>query len=249
MDEQQRLQRLDALGIDVYVRRGTPQPTAPATAAPAARPAVDAAAAPVAGIVTDPRMLGWPELRAAVAACTQCELHRTRTQTVFGVGDPSARVMFIGEAPGAEEDRQGEPFVGRAGQLLTQMIRALGLARSEVFIANVLKCRPPGNRDPSDREAACCRPFLERQIELVDPALIVAVGRIAAQTLLGSEAPLGKLRSRVHEFGPARRPLIVTYHPAYLLRSPAEKRRAWQDLQFVLRTLRDSSAAPARVEH
>jgi DNA polymerase len=129
------------------------------------------------------------------------------------------------------------------------MIRALGLARSEVFIANVLKCRPPGNRDPSAREAACCRPFLERQIELIDPALIVAVGRIAAQTLLGSEAPLGKLRGRVHEFGPAQRPLIVTYHPAYLLRSPAEKRRAWQDLQFVLRTLRDGGAAPVRLEH
>jgi DNA polymerase len=156
--------------------------------------------------------------------------------------------MFIGEAPGAEEDRQGEPFVGRAGQLLTQMIRALGCARDQVFIANVLKCRPPGNRDPSAREAACCRPFLERQIELVDPALLVAVGRIAAQTLLGSEAPLGKLRGRVHEFGAARRPLIVTYHPAYLLRSPAEKRRAWQDLQFVLHTLRDGVAS-VHVEH
>ncbi len=248
MDEHDRLQRLDALGIDVYLRRGARGATAPAAEVQFAVPTADLPPLPLAADATDAVALAWPELRAAVAACTRCELHRTRTQTVFGVGDPSARLMFIGEAPGAEEDRQGEPFVGRAGQLLTQMIRALGLARSEVFIANVLKCRPPGNRDPSAREAACCRPFLERQIELVNPAMIVAVGRIAAQTLLGSEAPLGKLRSRVHDFGPARRPLIVTYHPAYLLRSPAEKRRAWQDLQFVLRTLRES-APPARVEH
>ena len=248
MDEYGRLQRLEALGIDVYLRRGTPGPAAPAAIAQFAESTADLSPPPVTPVATDAQALDWPELRGAVAACTRCELHRTRTQTVFGVGNLSARLMFIGEAPGAEEDRQGEPFVGRAGQLLTQMIRALGLARSEVFIANVLKCRPPGNRDPSAREAACCRPFLERQIELVNPAMIVAVGRIAAQTLLGSEAPLGKLRSRVHDFGPARRPLIVTYHPAYLLRSPAEKRRAWQDLQFALRTLRES-APPARVEH
>jgi DNA polymerase len=247
MGEQERLQRLEALGIDVYLRRGLRGPAAQAAAsAPAEAAAV--VTSPLASAATNVQALDWPGLRAAVAACTRCELHRTRTQTVFGVGDPAARLMFIGEAPGAEEDRQGEPFVGRAGQLLTQMIRALGLARSEVFIANVLKCRPPGNRDPSATEAACCRPFLERQIELVNPALLVAVGRIAAQTLLGSEAPLGKLRGRVHEFGAVRRPLIVTYHPAYLLRSPAEKRRAWQDLQFVLHTLRDG-AASVHVEH
>jgi DNA polymerase len=247
MGEQERLQRLEALDIDVYLRRGLRGPAAQAAAsAPAEAAAV--ATSPLASAATDVQALDWPGLRAAVAACTCCELHRTRTQTVFGVGDPAARLMFIGEAPGAEEDRQGEPFVGRAGQLLTQMIRALGCARDQVFIANVLKCRPPGNRDPSAREAACCRPFLERQIELVDPALLVAVGRIAAQTLLGSEAPLGKLRGRVHEFGAARRPLIVTYHPAYLLRSPAEKRRAWQDLQFVLHTLRDGVAS-VHVEH
>jgi DNA polymerase len=244
MGEHERLQRLEALGIDVYLRRGRRGPAAPAVATAPEESAVDRPSSLPAGA----HALDWPELRAAVAACTRCELHRSRTQTVFGVGDPAARLMFVGEAPGAEEDRQGEPFVGRAGQLLTQMIRALGLARSEVFIANVLKCRPPGNRDPSATEAACCRPFLERQIELVNPALLVAVGRIAAQTLLGSEAPLGKLRGRVHEFGAARRPLIVTYHPAYLLRSPAEKRRAWQDLQFVLRSLRDG-VPNARVAH
>jgi DNA polymerase len=248
MGEHERLQRLEALGIDVYLRRGKREPTAPVAVAQVAEPTADLLPPPVTVDATDAHAPGWSELRTAVATCTRCELHRARTQTVFGVGDPTARLMFIGEAPGAEEDRQGEPFVGRAGQLLTQMIRALGLARSEVFIANVLKCRPPGNRDPGAGEAACCRPFLERQIELVNPALIVAVGRIAAQTLLGSEAPLGKLRGRVHDFGPSRRPLIVTYHPAYLLRSPAEKRRAWQDLQFVQQTLRES-APPARVEH
>jgi DNA polymerase len=140
--------------------------------------------------------------------------------------------MFIGEAPGADEDRQGEPFVGRAGQLLTSMIRALGLAREDVYIANVLKCRPPGNRDPRAEEALACRGYLERQIELVDPAMIVAVGRIAAQGLLATDAALAKLRGRVHALGARRRPLVVIYHPAYLLRSPGEKRKAWLDLLF-----------------
>jgi DNA polymerase len=138
--------------------------------------------------------------------------------------------MFIGEAPGADEDRQGEPFVGRAGQLLTSMLKALGLAREDVFIANVLKCRPPGNRDPRPDEARACRDYLERQIELVAPTLIVAVGRIAAQNLLGTDAALARLRGQVHALGERRWPLLVTYHPAYLLRSPGEKRKAWQDL-------------------
>jgi DNA polymerase len=140
--------------------------------------------------------------------------------------------MFIGEAPGAEEDRQGEPFVGRAGQLLTSMLRALDFARDDVYIANVLKCRPPGNRDPRPEEARCCREYLERQVELVAPTLIVAIGRIAAQNLLATDMPLAKLRGTVHALGPARRPVLVTYHPAYLLRSPGEKRKAWQDLLF-----------------
>ena len=209
---------------------------------PASRTAVETpvapvvAAEPVAATVVDggPAVgeLDWPSLRAAVAACRRCELHATRTQTVFGVGNTRARWMFIGEAPGQEEDRQGEPFVGRAGQLLNAMIRALGMQREDVYIANVLKCRPPGNRDPRPAEAASCRAYLERQVALVDPTLIIAVGRIAAQDLLMTETPIAKLRGQVHGFGAKGWPVIVTYHPAYLLRSPGEKRKAWQDLLF-----------------
>jgi DNA polymerase len=214
---------LDALGIDVYVRRDRPPP------GPAAPEPVDTRHETAA---MDAVPATWQALQERVAACTLCELHSTRTQTVFGVGNPQARWMFIGEAPGAEEDRQGEPFVGRAGQLLTSMLRALGFAREDVYIANVLKCRPPGNRDPRPEEARACRGYLERQIELVSPTLIVAVGRIAAQNLLQTETPLARLRGQVHALGVERRPVLVTYHPAYLLRSPAEKRKAWQDLLF-----------------
>jgi len=231
---------LHALGVDVYVPRDAAPPAWPleSTVAPAAAlatpvieaaPAVQAAPAPADTAYIDH---GWDELRAAVAACQRCELHATRTQTVFGVGNPRARWMFIGEAPGAEEDRQGEPFVGRAGQLLTSMIRALGMRREDVFIANVLKCRPPNNRDPKPAEAASCRAFLERQVALVDPTLVIAVGRIAAQDLLATETPIAKLRGKVHSFGAKGWPLVVTYHPAYLLRSPSEKRKAWQDLVY-----------------
>jgi DNA polymerase len=237
---------LQALGVDVYVPRDAPLPE-PAVESVAAAPApgvVPRPAAPVAAVPAEPRRdtppsaaapdiaagLDWDQLRAAVAACQRCELHATRTQTVFGVGNPAARWMFIGEAPGAEEDRQGEPFVGRAGQLLTSMLRSLGLRREDVFIANVLKCRPPGNRDPRPAEAASCRGYLERQVALVNPTLVVAVGRIAAQNLLATETPIAKLRGKVHSFGTRNWPLVVTYHPAYLLRSPGEKRKAWQDL-------------------
>jgi uracil-DNA glycosylase len=220
---------LDALGVDVYVRRELPlrgPVSRPATIVEPADPA-EAARSRVPG---DAAGLDWSALRERVAACTRCELHSTRTQTVFGVGSTAARWMFIGEAPGAEEDRQGEPFVGRAGQLLTSMLKALGFAREDVYIANVLKCRPPGNRDPRPDEARCCRDYLDRQIELVAPALIVAIGRIAAQNLLATDMPLAKLRGTVHALGERRRPVLVTYHPAYLLRSPGEKRKAWQDL-------------------
>jgi DNA polymerase len=170
----------------------------------------------------------WDELRAAVTGCTRCPLHESRTQTVFGVGSPVANWMIIGEAPGAEEDRRGEPFVGRAGKLLDEMLLAIGEQRDSVFIANILKCRPPNNRDPRPGEAASCRPYLERQIELVQPKIILAVGRIAAQQLLQSDAPVGRLRGRVHRLGAI--PLVVTYHPAYLLRSPSQKRKSWDDL-------------------
>lgn len=167
-----------------------------------------------------------------MANCTKCALHSTRTQTVFGVGNRSADWMVIGEAPGAEEDRRGEPFVGAAGQLLNAMLKAIGLEREAVYIANILKSRPPGNRDPKPEEVQACFAYLTRQIALIRPKLILAVGRIASQNLLGTTAPLGRLRGRVHTFGELNTPLIVTYHPAYLLRSPGEKRKAWEDLKF-----------------
>ncbi|MDE2303947.1 MAG: uracil-DNA glycosylase [Gammaproteobacteria bacterium] len=174
----------------------------------------------------------WGELEAGVAGCRRCTLCESRTRTVFGVGDRHAAWFVVGEAPGAEEDRQGEPFVGRAGQLLNAMLRAIALDRNQVFIANVLKCRPPGNRDPQPAEVAECLPYLERQIALVKPRIVLVVGRVAAQSLLGTDEPLARLRGRVHRYGPDARPLVVTYHPAYLLRSPADKRKAWDDLRF-----------------
>jgi DNA polymerase len=171
-------------------------------------------------------------LAAAVARCTACGLHRGRTQTVFGCGSAGARWMVVGEGPGAEEDRQGLPFVGRAGQLLTAMLTAIGVARDAVYIANTVKCRPPQNRDPTPAEMAACRPFLEQQMALVQPALILAVGRIAAQSLLGTDLPLARLRGRVHRYPGSLLPVVATYHPAYLLRSPREKRKAWEDLLY-----------------
>jgi DNA polymerase len=182
------------------------------------------------------RPCDWDELQAEVAACTACPLHRGRTQTVFGVGDRSADWMVIGEAPGEQEDLQGEPFVGRAGLLLNEMLRAVGLLREQVYIANVLKCRPPKNRDPQPDEAAACESFLKRQLVLVRPRIILAVGRIAAQNLLKTTTPIGKLRGAVHDY--EQIPLVVTYHPAYLLRSPLEKRKAWEDLRLAVLTCR-----------
>lgn len=214
-----RLAYLEALGVDVYApRRSAREEDEPAAAAPAST-APDAHA-----------LLDWPGLEETVARCTRCRLHETRTQTVFGVGHRDADWMIIGEAPGVEEDRRGEPFVGRAGQLLDQMLSACGLGRDRVFIANILKCRPPGNRDPSAEEASACRGHLDRQIALVRPKLILAVGRIAAQSLLATDAPLGRLRGRVHWLKDTEIPVVVTYHPAYLLRTPREKRKAWADL-------------------
>jgi uracil-DNA glycosylase family 4 len=185
--------------------------------------------------------LDWDELKSAVLTCTRCPLHATRTQGVFGVGNRQAQWMVIGEAPGAEEDRQGEPFVGRAGQLLNSMLKAVGLAREQVFIANILKSRPPNNRDPRPEEVRACIPYLFRQIELINPTLILCVGRIAAQTLLETDTPIGKLRGKLHRIA-TNRPMIVTYHPAYLLRSPAEKRKAWGDLLLAARTFESLQA-------
>ena len=189
--------------------------------------------------------MDWPALRRAVAACRACELCKTRTNTVFGVGAERADWMIVGEAPGAEEDARGEPFVGQAGRLLDNMLAAVGLKRGEdVYIANVLKCRPPGNRNPEPFEVAQCSPHLVRQIELLQPRLILAMGRFAAQTLLATEASIASLRGRLFEYQGV--PLIVSYHPAYLLRNLPDKAKAWEDLCFARATMRSlKAAAPA----
>jgi DNA polymerase len=173
----------------------------------------------------------WPELKSAVKSCEACGLRKTCTQTVFGVGDEQADWLLVGEAPGAEEDARGEPFVGQAGRLLDNMLAAIGLSRGEnVYICNVLKCRPPGNRNPEPFEVAQCSPHLLRQLELIRPKLILAMGRFAVQTLLGTEASIASLRGRLHRYQGV--PLIVTYHPAYLLRNLPDKAKAWEDLCF-----------------
>lgn len=227
-----RLAYLEALGVTAYERRSPVQGGGPAAhAGPSADAAPDAEGDPAAS-------MDWQTLESAVLGCERCDLCRTRTQAVFGVGSRHAALMVVGEAPGAEEDRQGEPFVGRAGQLLNSMLRAIGLARGDVFIANVLKCRPPGNRDPKPEEVARCLPYLQRQIELVSPRVILCVGRIAAHNLLGTDQPLGRLRGGTHGL-PGGTPVVVTYHPAYLLRSPEQKAKAWQDLRTASRMLGD----------
>lgn len=172
----------------------------------------------------------WEQLKKEVAQCTRCALHKTRTQTVFGVGNIHADVLFIGEAPGAQEDKQGEPFVGRAGQLLDAMLQSIDLNRQKIYIANILKSRPPNNRDPLPEEVALCTPFLTRQIALIKPKLLVALGRIAAHFLLNTDTPLGSLRGKTFEYGASKIPLCVMYHPAYLLRSPGNKVKAYEDL-------------------
>jgi DNA polymerase len=202
-----------------------------AVAAPAGAMASRVVTADDAGVGGD----SWDMVAAEVAQCTRCGLHECRNRTVFGVGDRAARWLVVGEAPGAEEDKQGEPFVGRAGRLLDSMLVAIGLSRSQVFIANVLKCRPPNNRVPAPAEVAQCLPYLERQIALLRPSIMLALGSVAAHNLLATDVPVGRLRGQVHTFGTARTPLVVTYHPAYLLRSPGEKRKAWEDLKFARR--------------
>ena len=188
--------------------------------------------------------MGWEELREAVRACVACGLCKQRKQAVFGVGSESGPWLFVGEGPGADEDELGEPFVGQAGRLLDSMLAAIGLARGrDAYIANVVKCRPPGNRTPTLDEAAACAAFLDRQIELIRPRLIVALGKTAASRLLQTEASLGSLRGRVHEYRGT--PLVVTYHPAYLLRSLPEKAKAWEDLLFARRTLGVAARAAA----
>ena len=219
-------------------RQAEPSPRAATTSEPRAQTRVGAeATAPVPAI--DDRAaaiaaMAWPDLREAVAGCSACGLCQTRRQTVFGVGNPQAHWMIVGEAPGEQEDLKGEPFVGAAGHLLDSMLQALGLTRAEappdkqVYIANTLKCRPPRNRNPEPEEMLRCEPFLLRQIELIRPKLILAMGRFAVQALLRTQEPIGKLRGRVHRYQGV--PLVVSYHPAYLLRNLPDKARAWDDL-------------------
>jgi uracil-DNA glycosylase family 4 len=220
MEPARRLRYLQALGVEPWRRRVA----APAAAAPAvavAEPSAD-----------------WDGLQAAVAACRKCRLCETRTNTVFGVGPRAAPLMVVGEGPGADEDARGEPFVGRAGKLLDEMLRAIGRSRErDTFIANVVKCRPPGNREPAEDEAEHCRPFLEQQLRLVRPKLIVALGRVAAQRLLATDTPIGKMRGQSYAWGPDATPLMVTYHPAYLLRNPGDKAKSWEDLKRIHRFL------------
>jgi uracil-DNA glycosylase family 4 len=213
-----RRQYLQAMGIQTWVSRE-------AVSGPVSMVPVDAVQDP--GNIAE---MDWEVLEQTVSVCTRCGLHETRTQTVFGVGDRQAKWVFVGEAPGADEDRQGEPFVGRAGQLLNAMLKAIGLEREQVYIANVLKCRPPNNRDPRPEEVEQCEPYLLRQIELLRPAILVALGRHAAHSLLKTDQALGRLRGARHDYHGI--PLITTYHPAYLLRSPSDKRKAWDDLKL-----------------
>ncbi len=229
------------MGIRVWVRRQpspepevAPVPEAVEASVEAPRAPLPQESAPVQppSAVAD---LDWEGLAESVAACERCpELVASRSQTVFGVGSRQAEVMVVGEAPGADEDRRGEPFVGKAGKLLDNMLRAAGFPRPTVYIANILKCRPPNNRDPKAGEATACADYLHRQIELVGPKAILVVGRVAAQNLLSTDQPTGRLRGHVHRHAGGI-PVIVTYHPAYLLRSPAEKRKVWDDLRLLKR--------------
>jgi len=237
---QRRTHYLNAIGVQVWTRRGAPVTVAPKNAAAIAtlaesHPTTESKSHDLA-------LFDWSALQQRVASCTACGLHSTRTQTVFGVGSSNAQWMVIGEAPGADEDQQGEPFVGRAGKLLNEMLRAIGLPREAVYIANVLKCRPPNNRDPTPNEVAHCEPFLKQQVELLRPKIILALGRIAAQNLLQTDITIGKLRGQ--QFSYSGVPVVVTYHPAYLLRSPAEKRKAWDDLRYARRVFLQSSLTP-----
>lgn len=227
MHEILRNQYLQAMGIQRWMLRDRSLATGTALDAPPSTHEF--------GMQSETAVAAWQLLKTTVSQCTQCELHKTRTQTVFGTGNQRAEWLVIGEAPGADEDRQGEPFVGRAGQLLNEMLRAIKFRREDVYIANILKCRPPNNRDPQSREITCCETYLLQQIELIKPRIILAVGRIAAQNLLKTDTPIGRLRGQVHMLAGTAIPLVVTYHPAYLLRTPSDKRRAWEDLKLALR--------------
>lgn len=229
MDNDLRLQYLEAMGIDVWLPR-----TSAHSEQLLFSEVGDDSAEPETAALAD----NWDVLQAEIANCTKCALCTTRTQTVFGSGNKQADWMLVGEAPGQHEDERGLPFVGNAGLLLTEMLRAIGLTREEVFITNILKCRPPNNRDPRPDEAESCNDYLQRQQKLIKPKIILAIGRIAAQTLLKTDEPLARLRGKVHTFN--NTPVVVVYHPAYLLRSLSEKRKAWQDLIYAVQTVKEN---------
>ena len=229
MDNALRLQYLEAMGIDVWVPRASMQNEQQVSS--------DSVTDNDEPETQESAIDNWDILQAEVANCTKCALCATRTQTVFGSGNKQADWMLVGEAPGQHEDEQGLPFVGNAGLLLTEMLRAIGLTREEVFITNILKCRPPNNRDPHADEVESCNNYLQRQQQLIKPKIILAVGRIAAQTLLKTDEPLARLRGKVHAFN--NTPVVVVYHPAYLLRSLPEKRKAWQDLTHAMQTIKN----------
>lgn len=268
MNPRRRQQTLHALGLTPWVRRQThAAPTVEAlpaevaavadvpvstrakytaTATPPVAPASTTKPPAVSAAALPPVPQDWDGLRAAVAVCTRCKLCHTRTHTVFGTGPQTAPLMVIGEGPGADEDASGEAFVGRAGKLLDEMLKAIGCSRDDnTFITNVIKCRPPGNRDPEADEVAACRPYLEQQIRLLKPKLIVGLGRVAAQRLLDTKLPMSKLRGELHHYPlesadepeAAAVPVLLTYHPAYLLRSPREKAKSWADLKQISRFL------------
>lgn len=213
MDNATRLHYLEAMGIDVWLPRVSGNDEQ-------------------AAVIED----SWETLQAEVAGCLLCGLCETRNQPVFGSGNKNADWLFIGEAPGQSEDQQGLPFIGNAGQLLTEILRAIGLDREQVFIANIVKCRPPANRDPKPSEIETCKPYLLRQIALIKPKIIVVLGRVAAQALLDTDTPIGKLRGKIHALNGT--PVVVVYHPAYLLRAPLDKRKAWADLKLALQTVK-----------
>lgn len=259
MDNATRLQYLEAMGIDVWVPRVIARSEQvfsskiivdreaadkALTDAPLSNPLLAAEGGECASVISAGDTAGpkgaidsWEALEAEVAQCTLCALCKTRTQTVFGTGNKNADWLLVGEGPGQHEDEQGKPFVGKAGLLLTEMIRSMGLAREDVFITNIVKCRPPNNRDPHAQEVESCKNYLQRQQALIKPKIILAVGRIAAQTLLNTDEPLSRLRNKVHFLNDT--PVVVVYHPAYLLRSLLEKRKAWQDLKLAMQTVKN----------
>jgi DNA polymerase len=229
-EQDKHLHYLESMGIQVWARRGSESGQDRKRQAPVAERGAERDSPAATTAQDDIACLEWEALRERVLSCTRCDLHKQRTQAVFGVGSHTAQWLIIGEAPGADEDRQGEPFVGRAGKLLNNMLLAIGLQRAEVYIANIVKCRPPNNREPAPDEAQSCAPYLARQIALIKPKIIIALGRVAAQNMLMTDSPVGSLRGKRFYYEQSGIPIIVTYHPAYLLRSPQEKRKAWQDL-------------------